>query len=510
MSIDKILSLPLNRREFLKRLGTSSLALPFLIKCAGDEPEPTPNPGGYTPQVNFPPYFETEYFLEEGETNEMGVVWAYTDSGFRNIFCRNEKGESIKGLETIFYEDDISGEGMFFITDPEKKYMPNIDVSPLFGTSSKENLSKNSLIQSSSGPWNFVTMHFKEGFRAGGNIFVQEIEESLPSWNPENVCTLPGFIYLGDWSFNQLKRLNTNLNRSSVIISVVAPNLITPEIAAVLSGIGTVLDGIDFAIDGFNFLFPSLNIDKDKEYPMYQPPIGGPPGMILSLTSYNYCKNYEEDIKYLFPTEIGNSWTFKSGWNTYTSEIEGIKKINGRYLLVNRSTSGVREYIGFLRDTLCYYGIGDPDIGDILFDPPLKLGDNKVGVGKTYQTVSKIIAKNYPDISGSVDELISYVDRETVVVSNTPYGDCFKMREDFDLHMSGDGGFVSESETFHHWYAKNVGKVKQTYQGETAELVSAVINNQNSPQTFSTLSRESSLQLPSVSQKIVEGIKRVI
>ena len=105
---------------------------------------------------------------------------------------------------------------------------------------------------------------------------------------------------------------------------------------------------------------------------------------------------------------------------------------------------------------------------------------------------------------------MNYVDRETVVVSDTPYGDCFKVREDFDLHMSGNGGNFSLSETAKHWYAKNVGPVKHSYQGETTELVSAVVNSRSSSKTASASSLESSLQLPSISQKIVEGIKRVM
>jgi len=73
------------------------------------------------------------------------------------------------------------------------------------------------------------------------------------------------------------------------------------------------------------------------------------------------------------------------------------------------------------------------------------------------------------------------------------------------------GGIIHQVKLLaYHWYAKNVGKVKQIYHGKTVELVSAVVNSRNSSKTASASSLESSLQLPSVSQKIVEGIKKII
>ena len=85
--------------------------------------------------------------------------------------------------------------------------------------------------------------------------------------------------------------------------------------------------------------------------------------------------------------------------------------------------------------------------------------------------------------------------------------------------MSGNSGVTSSSETAYHWYAKNVGKVKQFYQGRTVELVNAIINNRGPSSRSSALSLKSSHQLSSLesslkpfslSQKIAEDIKRVI
>ena len=76
--------------------------------------------------------------------------------------------------------------------------------------------------------------------------------------------------------------------------------------------------------------------------------------------------------------------------------------------------------------------------------------------------------------------------------------------------MSRNGETVSSSETAYHWYAKNVGKVKQSYQGQTVELVSAIINNKGPSLRSSEKSLESSLEPFSLSQKVVEDIKRVI
>jgi len=326
----------------------------------------------------------------------LGIVWAntYYDMKSYHIRLETEGGASISGLETIFYKDDIYKEGIFFITDPDRKYIPNIAIPPVSNIVSSKKLSEN--LSSSGWDWHDVTMYLKSKFDNGKNLVVKKIEEGLPSWDYDKMCEHPGFVYLGDWSFSQLEQLNTNLSYANAIVSFAVPNPVTPEVAGILAATGEFFENIDFFIDQVNFLFPSLDLDKDKKYSIYQPPMGGPSGMVFSLTSYNYCKKEEEDIKYLLPTKIGNSWTFKSGWHTYTAEIERTKRINGKDLLVSKSTSGIKEYIGFLGDALYYYGIGDSSVGDILFDPPLKLGDNRVGVGKTYHPSSRIIAKNYP------------------------------------------------------------------------------------------------------------------
>jgi len=385
---------------------------------------------------------------------------------------------------------------MAFIEDPSKKYMPKIFTPTDSG---------------------IIPMETKnDSLYVGKDVFVNFIDSNLPDWDKEKIDALPGRIYLGDWSLEQLKNLNTSLKQGSMVLSVIpATSPIGLSAFGVLSQTGFVLDNIDLVLDGINAFSRAknlnFNIDKGKTYSIYTPPLKINSGIVLSLEKR--IEPYSENIKNLIPLQPGNSWTYSSDAGQINFEVsKTLKNVNGKELIVLKNQFGLEEYFGFYGDTLKYYGIKDNTIGGLFFDPPISLGDYSVHPGRAYETHSKIISEKFPEILGSVEESINYDSREKIVLSDgTPYGDCFKTQENINLsvHNSKTGQSEFMNETAYYWLAKNVGKVQQVFMGQKLEL-SAMNINPSLKSLGSSKSLESFNSQNSFSKKIIDSFKSVI
>ena len=485
----------MHRRDFVNKAKILSLGTflvpPILTSCEKELSSsflPDEKPKGYVPSVNNPPYFERDYYFQK--ENKANPVFSFGEA--YKVYFQNKNHDLVNGLESTFYGDKISNKKFISVFDPQKKYLPNLN-----SLDSKKGLS-------------YITMLEKEegdignggiGSEAYG-LFIKQIKDGLPSFDSEQMCEKPGMVYLGDWSFNNLKQLNTNLNKASSLVTIVAPNIASAAVFAATAKVGVVLEKIDFFIDMIN-RWTSLEIDKNNQHSIYQFPFDQST-MIVSLGQYYSCSQKKGDINELFPLNPDNSWTYKDNFGGVAKwAVKGMKKIGGKDLLFTQNVDGTEEYFGFNGTKLGQYGMKDPGIGNIFFSPPIILGDDQIEIGKNYTSSSKIICENYPEITGTAKENILYQKRESLVLPNSkPYGDCFKMKEDFSISVTGNGQTSSVESSFFHWYSKNVGKVKIEGEGIEANLIDSDIN-------LKSKNAESNFNFP-FSKKIVQEIKKLI
>ena len=132
----------------------------------------------------------------------------------------------------------------------------------------------------------------------------------------------------------------------------------------------------------------------------------------------------------------GNSWEYSAiGGNVIYEVDENLKKFDGRDLMVIKSP-GMEEYFGFVEKTLKQYGFFQEDVGNIIFSPPIILGGDSILQGSRYNTYSGIICEKYPDIRGTLQENLNFVERiNKMSINGNPYGDCWKMNEDFTMEI---------------------------------------------------------------------------
>lgn len=445
----------MKRRDFLKRASKTSVGIcltsPFIL--CGDKNPSSPEE---FPSEDY--YFRPEYVISKDVSNSAGNIGAQYNGNLYTLRLENKNHEPISGLESIFYAEEKYKTKAFFVKDPLKRYMPQVHTFSL----GKGEFNVLEMASSEDALWQFVN-----------GTFFDEVGTSMPSWDSNKVDDMPGRVYLGDWSFNDLKSLNTNLKTASMILTTVAPNPYSAAAYGFLSSTDLALDSIDYAINIINN-FTGTKIDKDKDYSIYTPSIKDNTNLIVSLGK-NILRP-TEDIRYLIPLEEGNSWTYRIGNSTGKTTINGTKKVNGEKCLVCKNANGIEEYLGFKGNMLNYYGMTVQGIGGIFFEPPVQMGDNEVRVGKKYNTHSKVSSTGNLNISGNVKDVLSFQKKETILASGTPFGDCYKVKEDFEMDLVSDGENIRESSQIHHWLSKNVGKVKIDYGDQVGELISANVN----------------------------------
>jgi hypothetical protein len=451
----------IERRHFLRIAGLGGLG--YMIGCKHST-EPEKNPfDNYVPLVNSQPYFTPDFYSEKDVSDSLGRVDFYDrrKSKIYNLYLIEEgTNTSINALDATLFNEYVYDVGCVEIIDTQRRYMPNfIGLSGLSKTSGSPFLQM------------FPRGRFTELI---GRLFVSKIQENIPhpQYDCSKVSRSPFFVYRGDWSLDDLQATTNLAKKISLILSFVDDG----GSYTILSRIGDVLDGLGTAIDWINLIWPETQsyISRTMRYSVYTPFTSMAPHQLL-LSRLRCQRPVEENIRYLLPINEGNSWTFSSQGQTGTARVTGKKRINGKDLAVIKDTSGIEEYYGFYGNGWNYYGLSHPSVGDIFFDPAIKIGDDKVKKGSRFQTNSRIISSN-PDISGTVDETLDWIERENVLLSNqTPYGDCFKLRESISITIKRGGETISDTTSADHWFAKNVGKVKMIFQGRTYELTNTTI-----------------------------------
>jgi hypothetical protein len=508
----------MRRRDFLKAFVGSyfiysacSKESPQNIFEPPQQPKPPKNPfDDWVPMVNSEPYFVPDYSASKAISDQIGNV-SFADKSTNKVYSSffiDSSRKPISDLEVLFYNDHkFNKRELFFIKDPKKRFMPEI-------ISLRNPQTFIQLTRLEDATLKCDSKNFVCSFRSSSapslehklneipiDLFIKEINFPLPNFDPEDMNDLPGYVYIGDWSFTSLKNLVTVIKYGTVASGIVmtfatgsAAAPVALKAYSVISSVENFVDVLDQTIDGINLINRVREgkplIDKDKEYSIYADLSGTPHLIFFPSSMINRKSSY--DIRYLIPINEGNSWIFSDGIRTVTSRVLGKIRFKGKDLVRIRNTSGFEEYYGFYQNTLYLYGFSFPQIGDIIYDPPIKVGDNSVYIGKRFQTNSRIISP-ISDVSGTINEVIDVVDRENVLLSRKiPYGDCIKMRENSSITVKKGDQSISDSMQFTHWFSNNLGKIKTESQGQTIELLNSTLNSRMQGFTFPPSSEQQS------------------
>ena len=451
----------MNRRSFI--LNSAGLLVPFTgcsrkkkkkTVIGPDEYEEPEEPESFE-EV---PYYEAKYSTGESVSDSDGVAEIYTNKGLHEVKLVDDRNQSVGGLEVVLHEESKYGSNAFYVIDEDREYMPNLFV-PRIGKKAGLDL---------------IKMYARKLFDRGKEIIVNKldisnrIENSIPSHNPDRIDNVPGFVYMGDWSFNNLKEMNGVLQDGSAVISVLAPNPVSSAAFGVLSKSGAVLEGIDTAIDWINDL-SDFKIDKDREFPIYKPTLNTNNLTHLIFSFRDVKKNETYDIRELLQLQPGNWWWYSFGehekgyaFGYYRWDVEDIKKINGKeYIPLNKYDI---FYYGFKGNSLYLCGIGDINQErDYILETPIKIGDNKIKVGDIYENETKIIGPYGSGYKFNLEYLlhvkVNWMEKEDVVVWGVPYGNCIKAKIEYNI--KDDNLKPRHVDSFNYkWYAKNMGMVK--------------------------------------------------
>ena len=468
----------------------------------------------YVPSVNDIPAQPPGYSAAKSRTDLIGQVM-FDDVSSGKIYGRmfGTSGGPVSGLEVALYKayEGNTAASSFFAWDTSGKYMPtlvSLDRAPITIPVTKVSDAEfrfNTTLGTASWSGKIAPSSLLDP-----DLFIQKMLGPLPSYDTKDMKDLPGYWYLGDWSFDNLKNLNTTLKFGSIGLVFINP-LVAAQAYSLFSTTGNFLDTFDGVIDGVNLFGRVKNgadvINKGQEYSIYSCLDGSP--RLVFAPSLMESRDEIQNVRDFFPLRKGDSWTFTDGSQTATTKVTGTKKVKGKDLISVRDINGIESYFGFQGSSLFQFGVSRADVGNIFFEPAVKIGDDKISVGSKYHTAPRIICEQHPEITGTATEDISWDARQNLLLSNRiPYGDCLRVRDSASVTVSGNSWKVDMT----HWLAKNLGKVKMEFGGQTVELVDTNINSRM--QGFGLLkpARETNQRIPSLglSQIVVEACRRAI
>ncbi len=488
----------MNRRKFIKKTAIAIGGLPFFLsRCEPEITSPSDPFWDYVPDVNSIPYKEPKYFLQKKTTGASGSLSFHEGGNYYNIFFHDKNRKLISGLETIVYKEDFFNSLAVLVTDPQKRFMPAL-------------FSPESFLAKSTG-LNEILLSLANELGSGTNVVLQQLGLDLPEWYSGKADDLPGFVYLGDWSFDSLRDFNTILEYGSFVAGFAFP--VAFSATAFFAKTGSILDNLDLTIDAYNQLPWVIDINKYQYYSIYASPMESP-FLVLFPASYGSRSN-SVDFEDLFPTKPGNNWKYKYRNYNLDFRISGTKKVNGKELLVAEDISGLEQYFGYSGNAFCYYGFNSSEIGAVYFDGPIKMGSNNMKINSKFSTKnSKVVVEDYPEITGTITEEISYVGRQNFLACNKPFGDCWKAK-DYSKFVLERKGYepISDEATIHRRYAKNVGVVSfETLDGDEIQLSEYSII----PKSFGKICAPSEKNILSenykglsIEKSIVNGIKKL-
>ena len=421
----------INRRHFICLAG--SFILGSLAGCGN--PTSHENKGKRTTRSsNSHGRYET---LEDRADNngEINITSEITGESF-NIRTVGSDGLRFSA-EISFYNDD-KGNLMIMSKDPSLNYFPGLQVN-------KGNLITRTLGLDGSFD---ILMYVVNNYNKFEDIYAYLLE-GMPTFDQNNLLSIPGIQYKGDWSFNEIKRFSTFLNDSITILVPIFPGI--APVAAVTKISDEIADNVDDLIDFLNER-TSLNINKDRKYEFYSIS-----GINFFLPAASDTVNYSKDVRNYTRFGQGSWWTYTDGRNIVGIEINGFRRINGIDVPITRDTQGNEGYQGFVDNVFLKSFGGKINQGrddfEFIYSPPIIIGDDRLGVNRIF--FSSNIRVNG---EGSYSSSYNWRRIETVTV---PYGrldDCWKAEE------------ISEDQSVTRYFGRNIGLVKLNAGGSELKL----------------------------------------
>lgn len=311
----------------------------------------------------------------------------------------------------------------------------------------------------------------------GGAII--DIIKNPPRWDPSRVKKFP-IQYVGNYTFAQMKNLNTILRNTSALITI-ASGLTT---APVTVPITVVTAKVDIVLDIIDALLPALkevsgyNLDRNRAMEVYN--ITGTI-VYFFIPTDQYYPGYTNDIRDYVTLTPNNRWRYID-LNKKTEISENVLNFNEGDK-INRNvkdmkaiyrTGGTAILTAYNGSTLYIYGIGAPVQGVfsyLSYNPPVVVGDDRLSIGKSYRTAftTTVVSGTLQGTTQQAQQIFEVQARETVQVHTGIYTDCWKIRETIVL---GD-----QTQTQTHWMVKDIGTIRTLTPDNTDyQLYRAIVN----------------------------------
>ncbi len=334
-----------------------------------------------------------------------------------------------------------------------------------------------------------------------------------PGWNPEKLDYYNDSIYIGDWSFSDLKDLvGFSARTAAFFIDVFGGSGAATTAMSYITVAGELFDKTDDLISVWNKLNPNHKIDKDKRFSLFLPSselnskayatliLGEPVGSSL--------RNQEESIQDFIVTEPYFWAEFKnSSGETGTVKSVPLAKLKGEEVIKMTNDSNFTEYFGYnSKGDLCHVAEHYPDLGLIGYEDILPLYPARIKVGDKVNASSNIFLENYPEIKGQIDVTVQYLDREIVNIPDlSTFGSAFRVASNYVIRFTIDGETVGGNFNDTIWLAKNVGKIKQDFNGEVSYLHdSSVFNRLEDGTKSARINENSSRGVSGLVKKIID------
>ncbi len=437
----------MKRREFIKKVAIVPVALSspsFLRRCEPKITSPSNSFDDYVPNLNTNPYNEPNYVLQT-KTTANGQIAFNLNGETHAAWVQNKYGKRITGLDSFLYHDKSFGQTFVVITDPLKVFMPKMYIP-------------SGLQKKVSGSLDFITMDLWDEARSWGNSLVQKLDIDLPSWDKERIDDVPGFVYIGNWSFADADDVVTILKYGSLTLNFIAPG-VGNAVYEVLAKVDGFIDNAEDMVKLMNGL-GVFNFDIEQPYAIYVSPLHQP--FLNFIKVEDHVRNSNVNFRDLFPLQQGNSWTYLNDSQTFRTDVEvlGTENIHGQEVVVLKD-GGAENYVGYSGNDFKLVGTKYPELGKIFFDPAVKVGKDNLKIGDSLHSESKIIFEENPDQGGKVEETIYFEKKENIKTFGMPFGDCWKARDSYSLELTKKGfDTIYSDQTVERWYSKNAGPVK--------------------------------------------------
>jgi hypothetical protein len=257
-----------------------------------------------------------------------------------------------------------------------------------------------------------------------GDIYA-DFSKNAPTFNSEDsVLKIPGIEYVGNYSFNQINSLTDLLNDSVSVLVPVFPGIAPISIATNI--LNSVADGIDYLIDFMNE--NGLNIDKNMEFEFYRIPWLNVEFFIPPLIKGT---DYSRNIKDYLRINQGDWWLYDTGRGDIGVEVRGYKRIRGKQIPIFEQTDGLIAYQGFDGKSFYTFGMGFND-QEVIFDVPIKCGDDRLAAGRVYKTNLVI----------NGEEVLTEYEYQRI---ENPFGlhDTYQFPDSWKFTMDNDLAFIS-------------------------------------------------------------------